>query len=121
MILHSLHWVQQNAMDKSNYIVDYLNEDLQLDLAPASSYELMKEKLAQLFDDWVDKDFGRMLNWLYRIDVSEEKIKRSLYSDPQKNAGMIFAELVLERLQEKENARKNTAAPSQDIPDNERF
>lgn len=65
----------------------------------------LEELLAAHINHLVERDFNKLLNILYRIDVSEEKIKKALLdnSDP---AGQVMAELIIERQFEKITARK---------------
>ncbi len=65
----------------------------------------LEEQLADQINFLVEKDFSRLLNLLYRIDVSEEKIKKALLnnSDP---AGYVIARLIIERQLQKIAFRK---------------
>ncbi|RZL98699.1 MAG: hypothetical protein EOO88_60375 [Pedobacter sp.] len=51
-------------------------------------------------------DFERLVNTLYRIDVSEKKINALLKDFPQTDAAAIIAELVIRREEEKYRSRQ---------------
>jgi hypothetical protein len=62
--------------------------------------------LAAHIEDIIQKDFNRLLHILYRVDVSEEKLKKAL-SENKGNlpAGEIIAHLLIERQIQKINFR----------------
>ena len=59
------------------------NKDFNLDIPETeiSTAEDFQEILAKLVRHLLDNDFERLLNGLYRIDVSEEKVKTAMASD----------------------------------------
>lgn len=61
----------------------------------ASSTQLENE-LAAHINYMVEKDFNGLLNLLYRIDVSEEKIKNALLLSTEP-AGQLIARLIIDR------------------------
>jgi hypothetical protein len=56
-------------------------------------------------------DFSRLVQILYRVDVSEKKLKELLQANPQTDAAIIIADLLIERQQQKiktkESFRRN--------------
>jgi len=67
-----------------------------------SSRENQFKKLSQYLDELIQTDFNKLINILYRIDVSEDKAKRALVNkkDSQSN-GDVLAYLIIERETEK--------------------
>lgn len=60
------------------------------------------EALAFYLNHLIQSDFNRLLNILYRIDVSEEKIKSALTkNEGEQSSGHIIARLLIEREIEK--------------------
>lgn len=56
------------------------------------------EALAQHLDDLINYDFNKLISILYRIDVSQEKLKKALSNRSQdKTQGEIIANLIIER------------------------
>ena len=86
-------------------------KDFQLDsdaLSLASneiSQETLLAKLTAIVNYLLSKDFNRLMNALYRIDVSEEKLKRTLASNTD-NTAKAISELILERELQKVETRK---------------
>jgi hypothetical protein len=65
------------------------------------------ERLASYLNDLVLNNFNHLVSILYRIDVSEQKVRLALAQNPQnKTAGQIIAKLLLEREAEKIEFRK---------------
>ena len=61
------------------------------------------EVLVTFIDDLIRNDFNGLLSILYRVDISEEKLKRTLAEnkDTQVQSAELIAELLVEREQEK--------------------
>ena len=60
------------------------------------SYDSLLNRLAQIVDHLISKDFNRLLNALYRIDISEEKLKSVLAQMPE-NTSLVIAQMILDR------------------------
>ncbi len=71
----------------------------------SDAVSILEEQLAAQINYLIEKDFNRLLNLLYRIDVSEDKIKKALLdnTDP---AGQVIAQLIIERQLQKIASRK---------------
>lgn len=87
-----------------------IRKDLSLDndaLALQPTMEEFKEKLIQIIRYFLDKEFERLLQAMYRIDINENKLKIALASDPPENVASTIADLIIEReLQKVETRRK---------------
>jgi hypothetical protein len=64
-----------------------------------------KKVLAERINDLIENDFMNLVNILYRIDVSESKLKETLNSQPGKDAGHLIADLIIERQVQKIESR----------------
>lgn len=73
-------------------------------------------QLIAAVNDLVVNDFGALVQILYRLDVSEDKIRKALTGNPGADAADLIARLLLERQVQKLEARKQFAAPR---PENE--
>jgi hypothetical protein len=62
---------------------------------------LPKAELATYINDLIVHDFNKLISILYRIDVDEEKLKRVLKENKDKDAGIVIAELIIERQSQK--------------------
>jgi len=57
--------------------------------------------LAAYINELILTNFERLVQLLYRIDVSEEKLKKLLRQNPESDAGVIIASLIIERQKQK--------------------
>src|SRR5215210_4343060 len=60
-------------------------------------------------------DFNRLVQLLYRVDVDEEKMKKLLQDQPQTDAAVLIADLLIQRQKEKQQAAP-PVQPSPQIP-----
>jgi len=69
--------------------------------------KLDKPSLEQAINELIKNDFSRLVQILYRIDVSEAKLKNILNENPNEDAGKLIAQVVLERLAATKKARES--------------
>lgn len=63
--------------------------------------------IANHIDNLINTDFNKLISILYRIDVSQEKLKKALSSRSQdKTQGEIIAKLIIQRQVQKLKFRK---------------
>ncbi|TCZ68403.1 hypothetical protein [Flaviaesturariibacter aridisoli] len=74
--------------------------------------------LARLLNEAVLHDFGSVLRLLYRVDVSEKKVRAALAA-ADADAGTILARLLLDREKEKAASRARYKRPPGEIPEDE--
>lgn len=88
-----------------------------------SLLELEKLSTSQLSDfvnECIKNDFSKLVQLLYRIDVSEQKLKTILQANPNEDAGKLIAAIIVERLAATKKAREsfsnnnNTSTPFND-------
>jgi hypothetical protein len=95
----------------NNELITSLNESLQLELPVNISFKLFKEKLSSHINHLIIHDFQKLVSFLYRIDVSESKLKYLLKENADKDASAIITDLVIERQLEKLKSRKQFSNP----------
>ncbi len=78
---------------------------------PALREHALYKKLYDYLNFLLLHDFERVVSLLYRIDVSEQKIKALLAFQPDTDAADIIATAIIERQIEKINTRKKYTAP----------
>ncbi len=76
--------------------------------------------LAARINRLITDDFSGLINLLYRLDISEAKLKKLLSEHPQEDAGKIIAELIVERQQQKLQARQQFHRED-NIPEDEKW
>lgn len=70
--------------------------------------EDIKESLATYINVLIKEDFSKLVHLLYRVDVNEEKLKRCLKENPDQDAGMIIAEMLINRQRVKMEGRRGS-------------
>lgn len=68
----------------------------------------------------INTDFEKLVFLLYRIDVSEKKIKALLDNASSSNAGELIAQAIIERLEEKKASREKYKQTGE-IPEDEKW
>jgi len=66
-------------------------------------------------------DFDRLISILYRMDVSESKLKQLLKENQAEDAAKIIALLMIERQAEKIKSRQQFSQRDNDIDENEKW
>lgn len=94
-------------------------EDFNTDL-PIERKQALKNKLAVYLNELLLHDFHSLVQLLYRIDVSEKKLKTVLQENPTEDAGNLLADLIIQRQAEKQALRKSFHFPT-DVPEEDRW
>ena len=92
-------------MADNKELVQQLNKELAIELPEKISFEEMQTKLALHINHLIQHHFEQLVSLLYRIDVSEAKIKSLLQQQPNEDAAEIIAALIIERQVEKIKTR----------------
>ncbi|WP_420385675.1 hypothetical protein [Roseivirga sp.] len=71
-------------------------EYLQLSTQKEYTYDQAFLKIMRVVEDLMEKDFEKLLNVLYRIDVSESKLKEALALSTD-NPASIITKMIIER------------------------
>jgi hypothetical protein len=82
--------------------------------------EALRQQLVILVNDLLVHDFQKLVLLLYRVDVSEKKLKNLLSLHPQTDAAEIIAGLLIERQEEKKESRASFKK-DRDIPEDEKW
>jgi hypothetical protein len=82
--------------------------------------QLSPEQLTGFISDLIDHDFSRLVQLLYRLDVSEEKLKKVLLDNPAGDAAGMIAQLLMERMEQSRRS-KEMFSQNQDIPEDEKW
>lgn len=102
-------------------LVRLLNNELAIEIAEKRPLDEIQEQLAQYLNHLIKNDFDKLLNYLYRIDVSEQKLKSLLQQQPQEDAGNIISSLIIDRQLQKIETRKKFNQQSKDFGEEEKW
>ena len=92
-------------VDPAALIAD-LNRSYGLELAESFSMEQLENFMAEKVNHLIRTDFGALVQWLYRIDVNEGRLRQLLQVNSGENAGRIIARLMIERQWQKIQTRR---------------
>ena len=106
-------------MNKS--ILNYISERLELSIYPDVNRDQLESIIADRVNYLVMYDFPQLLRLLYRIDISETKLKSELGSNPDKDSGRIIAKMIIERQLEKSKSREHFKKTDLDAGDEEKW
>lgn len=82
---------------------------------------LSRELLAATINEWIQNDFQKLVTVLYRMDVSESKLKLLLKENPNSDAGLIIADLMIERQVQKIKSRQQFRQQDNNIDEEEKW
>jgi len=87
-------------------LVREINKNMAIALPDEISLDELQKRLSVVVNELIQTDFQKLIMLLYRIDVSEPKLKQLLQVQPQENAGNIIAALIIERQLQKIKTRQ---------------
>lgn len=74
--------------------------------------------LANKINELLEKDFQKLISILYRMDINEDKLRSLLSANQETDAGIIIAQLLIERevqkIKTREQYRGKDAKPDED-------
>jgi hypothetical protein len=102
-------------------VVDQLH-NVQLGImVQVNSYQQLQHQLAERLNYLIAHDFSLLISILYRLDISEKKLRQLLTPSGEATAGDIIADLIIERQLQKIASRKAFKNNPTDIPEEEKW
>ncbi len=90
------------------------------ELVICNTRQELLQKLSKSINELIISDFPKLVRILYRLDIPEPRLKQTLRENSHSDAGILIAELILDRQLQKLKTRQQTPPP-QDIPDDEKW
>jgi hypothetical protein len=87
-------------------LIKEINKNLAILLSNEISLDELHIRLSEFLNELIQKDFQKLIRLLYRIDISEAKLKQLLQQPPNEDASKIIAELIIERQIQKIKSRQ---------------
>jgi hypothetical protein len=106
-------------MDNHDLILT-LRTELEIPLSGDEGMDTLRAVLSNYINGLIDKNFQQLVHLLYRLDVSENKVRETL-NNSTGDAGLIIADLVIERQLQKIKTRKEWKQNGGDINENEKW
>ncbi|WP_207511447.1 hypothetical protein [Longitalea luteola] len=109
-------------MQLSTENIPFVQEQLSGDfnLPVTNNEQQLTDALAAAVNQLIQTDFARLINILYRIDISEKTLKETLEKHAGEDAGVLIARLIIERQLQKLKMRAQFKPP-QNIPDDDKW
>jgi len=101
-------------------LIPMLRQSLEIDLPENISFDQLKERLSSHINLLIQSDFQKLLYVLYRVDVSESKLKHLLKENQGFDAANIITELIIERQLQKIRSR-NENRNDENVSDDEKW
>ncbi|WP_052272745.1 hypothetical protein [Flavihumibacter solisilvae] len=101
-------------MQPGQDLIQILNEQLEIELPEIQDFGRLREGLASHINNWIQTDFDKLVQMLYRVDINENKLKFLLREKVSDDAALIIADLVIERQLQKLESRKMFRQPPPD-------
>ena len=95
-------------------LVPAINHSMEMEIPATGTLEQLREKLSVHINELINHDFEKLVYYLYRIDVDENKMRRLLEQREGENAAALIADLIIERIVQKKEARKQFKTDSTD-------
>ncbi len=87
----------------------------------ADNFLLNRQALAAKINELLLGNFQQLISILYRMDVSEAKLRLLLKENPGTDAGLIITDLVIERQAQKIKSRREFRQRDNDISEEEKW
>ena len=102
-------------------LVKEINKKLAIVLPDEISLDELQIQLSAHINQLIQTDFEKLIYLLYRIDVSEPKLKQLLQQHPEEDAGKIIAALIIDRQLEKIKTRQQFSRRDDNFTEEEKW
>jgi hypothetical protein len=101
-------------------LIPSIRQSIDIDLPDDISFELLKQKLSTHINQLIQSDFEKLVSLLYRIDISEPKLRQLLQQKKGEDAADTITEMIIERQLQKIKSRKEKRN-NNEVPDDEKW
>ena len=103
---------------KNEQVLEEVSKELEVTV---KDHSITKQALVEKINGLINNDFQKLVSILYRMDVSEQKLKQLLNENPDTNAALIITDLMIERQAEKIRSRQKFNKRDENIGDDEKW
>ena len=108
-------------METQIELVNSLIKEWPVQLSPNSTSEALRLELAAQINKLILEDFEKLVFLLYRIDVDEARMRALLANKKDSDAGLLLADLIIERQLQKIKSRHDYSGRDQEISSEEKW
>lgn len=105
----------------NNQLVAYLKNEFALDRLPGISINEVIAAISIQVNKLIQNDFQKLVQILYRLDVSENKLKYMLQAHKNEEAGNIIAALIVERELQRIKTREQFSKKDKNVDEEEQW
>ena len=109
------------ANEEVKDLAESLSHDWPLIIRSSYTENQLVELLAIEINRMIRDQFPWLIQLLYRIDISESKLRHLLANNKNTDAGKVIAHLIVERQKQKLAAKRNASSDNKNIPDEEKW
>lgn len=102
-------------------LIPEINSSLDLQLPSLLTYEELHEKLTGEINHLINHEFEKLIFYLYRIDVHEDRMRTLLENNNGENAASLIADLIIQRQLQKIKSRQQFSQRGNDIDEEEKW
>jgi hypothetical protein len=106
---------------ENDELIQLLNKEMAIEIIEKGSYEEIHAQLAEYINGLIKNDFEKLVSYLYRIDVNEQKLKTLLQQHPTEDAGNLVASLIIERQLQKIKTRELFSQRDDNVAEEEKW
>jgi|SRR5215203_741996 len=103
---------------ENEQVLEEVSNELEITV---KDHSVSKQVMIEKINDLINNDFQKLVSILYRMDVSEIKLKQLLNENAGTNAAIIIVELMIERQAEKIRSRQEFNKRDENISDDEKW
>ena len=114
-------------MQNSKPNIDEMQNNLQrlfnvdINFAAAKTVHELIATLSIYINELINTNFDKLIFILYRMDVSEQKLKKLLANNSTENAGIVVATLIVQREVQRQKDKVQFSKKDENIPDDEKW
>ena len=98
-----------------------LENELGLQTRAGANWEEIRSALSSHINELINRDFNQLVSLLYRVDVSEKKLRDMLAGQGGEDSAQLIADLILERQVQKLRSRREHRSDDKDNSGEERW
>lgn len=102
-------------------LISDINQSFEISLPTTATYKELQEKLSNRINYLINTDFEKLVFYLYRLDVNEDRMRYLLEQKQGENTAGLIADLIIERQSEKIKSRQQFRQQDNDIDENEKW
>ena len=103
---------------KNEQVLEEVSKELEVIV---QDHSVTKQALIEKINELINNDFQKLVSILYRMDVSELKLKQLLNENQGTNAALIITDLMIERQEQKMISRQQFRKKDENISDDEKW